>query len=185
MWELSHVYIRSQKCHSFVLTHSTLGKISADDIRNIFVWFSPENSLWHFMQIISLELLTLTFVHGTTCFCTKIYENRYHRMVKSSIYVVASPWQQILSFKGSIFLKNRHFFFIQERFNKLWHLKACKISVSLSFFNWIKNKMIFNRISEVMLPALIQRYAKNHFIFKNERLTEILQAFRCHMLWLY
>ena len=44
--------------------------------------------------------------------------------------------------KGSIFLKNRHFI-IQERFSKLhnhkmWHLTACKISVNLSFLNWIK-----------------------------------------------
>ena len=46
-------------------------------------------------------------------------------------------------FKGSYFLRNRHFV-IQERFNKLIyiiniiikfdHLTACKISVSLSFF---------------------------------------------------
>ena len=62
-------------------------------------------------------------------------------------------------FKASIFLKIRHFI-IQERFNKLiyvhkmWHLTACKISVCLSFLNWIKNEMIFYRISELMLPTL-------------------------------
>ena len=31
-----------------------------------------------------------------------------------------------------------------------------------------------------MLPTLIQRYDKKSFHFKNERLTEILQAVRCH-----
>ena len=42
----------------------------------------------------------------------------------------------------------------------MWHLTACKISVSLSFLNWIKNEMIFfyYRISELMLATLIQRY---------------------------
>ena len=37
--------------------------------------------------------------------------------------------------------------------------------------------MIFYRISELMLPTLIQRYdktIKKSFHFKNERLTEIL-----------
>ena len=39
-----------------------------------------------------------------------------------------------------------------------------------------------------MLAALIQRYDRNHFIsiqLKNERLTEILQAVRCRILWSY
>ena len=40
----------------------------------------------------------------------------------------------------------------------MWHLTACKSSVSLSFLNWIK--MIFYRISELMLPTLNQRYDK-------------------------
>ena len=31
-----------------------------------------------------------------------------------------------------------------------------------------------------MLALLIQRYDKKSFHFKNERLTEILQAVRCH-----
>ena len=64
----------------------------------------------------------------------------------------------------------------------MWHLTACKISVSLSFLNWVKNEMIFYRISELMLATLIQRYNKKSFHFKNERLTEILQAVRCHIL---
>ena len=38
----------------------------------------------------------------------------------------------------------------------MWHLTACKISVSLLFLNWIKNKMIFYHISELMLATLIQ-----------------------------
>ena len=52
----------------------------------------------------------------------------------------------------------------------MWHLSAVKISVSLSFLNWIKNKMIFYHISELMLATLIQRYNKKSFHFKNERL---------------
>ena len=55
--------------------------------------------------------------------------------------------------------------------HKMWHLTACKISVSLSFLNWVKNEM---------LPTLIQRYDKKiiSFLiqFKNERPTEILQV---------
>ena len=42
----------------------------------------------------------------------------------------------------------------------MWHLTACKISVSLSFLNWINNEMTFYRISEVMLATLIQIYEK-------------------------
>ena len=36
-----------------------------------------------------------------------------------------------------------------------------------------------------MLATLIQRYDKIPFHFKSERLAEILQAVRCHILWLY
>ena len=36
------------------------------------------------------------------------------------MFEMAAPMLTIIKlFKGSIFLKNRHFFFIQERFNKL------------------------------------------------------------------
>ena len=52
----------------------------------------------------------------------------------------------------------------------MWHLTVCKISVSLSFLNWIKNEMILYRISELMLATLIQRYDKKSFHFKNEKL---------------
>ena len=40
----------------------------------------------------------------------------------------------------------------------MWHMTDCKISVSLPFLNWIKNEMIFDRIFELMLATLIQRY---------------------------
>ena len=42
----------------------------------------------------------------------------------------------------------------------MWHLTAYKFSFSLSFFNWIKDKMIFYRISELLWLTLIQRYDK-------------------------
>ena len=66
----------------------------------------------------------------------------------------------------------------------MWHLTACKISVSLSFLNWIKNEMIFFffffflRISELMLATLIERCDKNHFIFDpvQNRETRLLGA---------
>ena len=47
----------------------------------------------------------------------------------------------------------------------VWHLTSCKNSVGLAFLNWIKNKIILYHITELMLPTLIQRYDKNHFIF--------------------
>ena len=82
-------------------------------------------------------------------------------------------------FKGAIVLKNRHFI-IQKRFNKLIHgintiinvaSDSLYISAGVSFLNWIKNKMIFYRISELMLPTLNQRYDINHFIFLSSSKT--------------
>ena len=61
----------------------------------------------------------------------------------------------------------------------MWHLTACKISVSLLFLNWIKNGMIFYGFSELMLATLIQGNDKKSFHFKNERLNEILHFFIC------
>ena len=57
----------------------------------------------------------------------------------------------------------------------MWHLTVYKNSVSLAFFNWIKNEMIFYRISELMLATLIRGTKKNRIIFfiqfKKERLN--------------
>ena len=69
----------------------------------------------------------------------------------------------------------------------MWHLTACKISVSLSFMNWIKNEMIFYCVSELFIVGkIISEKQKNIILFltqvKNERLTEILQAVRYHIL---
>ena len=47
----------------------------------------------------------------------------------------------------------------------MWHMTAYKIPVSLLFLNWIKHEMIFYRISELILLALIQRYDKTSFHF--------------------
>ena len=48
----------------------------------------------------------------------------------------------------------------------MWHLTACKISVSVLFLNWIKNEMIFYRIFELILATLIHtiyQYIKPFF----------------------
>ena len=48
----------------------------------------------------------------------------------------------------------------------MWHVTACKMSFDLSCLSFIKNEMIFYRISDLMLETLIQRYdKKNHFSF--------------------
>ena len=77
---------------------------------------------------------------------------------------------QMMRIKGSIFLTNRQSI-IEKRFNKLkygfnsiikcWTWQPVKFQ--LVSRSW--NEMIFYRISELMLPTLIQRYDKNHFIF--------------------
>ena len=66
-----------------------------------------------------------------------------------SCYVMLCSWTaSIIIFvmlKGPIFLKNRHFFFIQERFNKLIYgintIIKCGIRQPVKFqlVNWIKN----------------------------------------------
>ena len=68
----------------------------------------------------------------------------------------------------------------------MWHLTACKIYVCLSFLKWndflsylwINVEMIFYRISELMLPTLIQRYDKNHFIFDPVQKRDQLKFYR-------
>ena len=78
--------------------------------------------------------------------------------------------QYFIKIKGSISLKNRHFI-VQERFNKLIHgintIIKCDTWQPVKFQSdsRIWNEMIFYRISELMLPILIQRYDKNHFFF--------------------
>ena len=54
----------------------------------------------------------------------------------------------------------------------MWLLTACKISVSLSFLNWINNEMIFLSYLWNNVATLFQRYDKKSFIFKKERQTE-------------
>ena len=68
-------------------------------------------------------------------------------------------------FKGSIFLKIRHFI-VQEIFNKLIYCINTIIKcdtrqpVELQLVSRSWNDMIFCHISELMLPTLIQRYDK-------------------------
>ena len=88
--------------------------------------------------------------------------------------------------KGSIFLKKD--ILLKGLMNSymvcgIWQ----PVKFQLVSCSW--NEMSFYRISELMLPTLIQRYDKKNIPFfiqlKNKRLTELLQAVRCHILWLY
>ena len=69
----------------------------------------------------------------------------------------------------------------------MWHLRACKTSVSLSFLNWIKNEMIFfYHISELMLATLIQRYDKKSFHFWfSSRMGDYLKIYRLSSATVY
>ena len=49
--EEKHVYVMTPRKVRTLLTLSMLGKIPADDILKYF-YFSPENRLWHFLQIV-------------------------------------------------------------------------------------------------------------------------------------
>ena len=52
----------------------------------------------------------------------------------------------------------------------MWHLTACKISVGLSFLNWIKNEKIFycTCIFELMWATSVQRYDKKIISFQEQ-----------------
>ena len=83
---------------------------------------------------------------------------------------------------GAISLKNSHFI-IQESFNKL--IYAIKTIVKCGIWQPVKfdlvsrswNEMIFYRISELMLPTLIQIYDKKHFNFWSSSNTSDLMKF--------
>ena len=75
----------------------------------------------------------------------------------------------------------------------MWHLTACKISFSLSFFELDQKwndflSYLWNNVGNINSEILYKKKKKEKrksFHFKNERLTEILLAVRCHILWLY
>ena len=86
--------------------------------------------------------------------------------------------------------------FIQKRFYKLIYSintiikygiwQPVKFQLVSHFWTGSNWNDFFYCISELMLATLIQRYNKKKIIsFKNERLIELLQAVRCHILWLY
>ena len=64
-----------------------------------------------------------------------------------------------------------------------WRMAACKISVSLYLLNWIQNeKIFFYWVSELMLPTLIQRCNKNHFLFDPDQEWQTKWNFTgCHI----
>ena len=71
----------------------------------------------------------------------------------------------LIIFKGSIFLKNRHFI-IQGGFNKLIYgintIIKCGTwqPVKFRLVSRVRNEIIFYCSSELMLPTLIQKYDK-------------------------
>ena len=105
--------------------------------------------------------------------------NEYH-----NICVLWRNMKNIGTFqlKGSIFPKNWHFI-IQEKFNKLIYgiytiIKRDTwqpVKFQLVSHSW--NEMIFYRISELMLPTLIQRYYKKSFHFLSSSKTRDLLKF--------
>ena len=66
----------------------------------------------------------------------------------------------------------------------MWHLTACKISVSLSFLKWndfLSYLYVANINSEIRKQKIISFLTQ----IKTESLSEILQAVRCHILLSY
>ena len=63
----------------------------------------------------------------------------------------------------------------------MWHLAACKISVSLSFLKW---NDFYGISDELMLRTrdMIKKIFSFLIQLKYEWLTEILQIVRCHIL---
>ena len=157
----------------------------------------PEQTVQTQIKLIQSESSLFTWIHlvvflphfiRVTTFVTSCTVIPFMKMGQTRL---KPTWKQI-PVQGSKFLKNKHFF-IQERLHKLiygiitiikcgtWQYVIFQL-VSLSW-----NEMIFYIIYELMLPILIQSYHKKSFHFwpssKHERLTEILQAVRCHILW--
>ena len=97
-------------------------------------------------------------------------------VLSSDCFLSLSVIYCIRMFKGSIFFKNRHFI-IQKRFNELIYgintiIKCATwqhVKFQLVSHSW--NEKIFYRISELMLPTLIQRYDKKSFHFWSISIT--------------
>ena len=62
---------------------------------------------------------------------------------------------------------------------------SLKISVSLSFWTGSKLKLIFYRISELMLATLIQRYDKKIILFQERETNWNFTGCQVPHLWLY
>ena len=114
------------------------------------------------------------------------YRNPPNTEITESCRTVCVPsltWREEIEGNGYS-SKNKHSF-IQERFNKLLYsintiikCSPCQlVKFQLGPRSW--NAMTFFRISELILPTIIQRYLKIVSCLiqlKDERLTEILQA---------
>ena len=67
----------------------------------------------------------------------------------------------------------------------MWYLTACKILVSLPFFELDKIWNDFLLYLWINVGNINSEIGLETFHFKNERLTEFLQSVKCHILWLY
>ena len=85
-----------------------------------------------------------------------------------------------VALKGSIEID----IFIQERFNEL--IYGNNTIIKCGIWKPVKFHLISHLWSGYkMKPTLIQRYRQKSFHVWSSWLNEILQAFRCHILWLY
>ena len=70
----------------------------------------------------------------------------------------------------------------------MWHLTSCKTLVSLWFLKWNDFSLyLWINVANINSEIQQKKKKKKKFLiqFKDKRLTEILQAVRCHILWSY
>ena len=111
---------------------------------------------------------------------TTLFKRHVSTGLHQSIRSCACTFVSVIVYCLKAPYSSKHGHFNQERFNKLikrykydhkmWHLAACKKSVSLSILNWIKRFSSYlwinvGDINSEILPTLIQRYDKKSFHF--------------------
>ena len=192
-------------CHAFIIFEQVLcccKKENKNDVHGfqLMTRLTPPCHIWSFSSILETEDFGIikmdTGINTNWRFLIKhlVITLLWKRKLAAWLIITKTYLYNFDPLKGPIVLKKTHFI-IQERFRKLKYNINSIIKcgswqpVKFQFLTWIKNEMIFYHISELMLPTLVQRFDKKiiSFLihFKNESLNEILQAVRCHFLWLY